>query len=58
LAAAGSTRSGCLYLHRKSLKAARAAENGVKILRLLIGTLAIHPTEGRAGRPHMRFTSA
>jgi hypothetical protein len=36
-------------LHRKSLKAARAPENGVKILRLLIGT-TYDPTPRRAAR--------
>ena len=51
-------RVALAQLHRKSLKAARVAENGVKILRLLIGT-AYDPTPRRAaqGAPYaVHFT--
>ena len=60
LAAAGSNAFGSAlaWLHRKSLKAARAAENGVKILGLLFGTARDRtPWRGARDTPHaVHFT--
>ena len=51
--AASPVGSALAWLHRKSLKAARAAENGVKILRLLFGNAHDRtPRRGARGAPH------
>jgi hypothetical protein len=59
LAAAGSNAFGSLaWPRRKSLKAAHAADNGVKILGLLFGTAHDRtPWRGARGAPHaVHFT--